>query len=279
MVLSEIFSSSFLFSVAIIIILVGGLFAYFNHRFSVQNHKISSMMGLVTTMAEEMQYFRSRISGKSEQDVHADTNANQIHIIPQFLGGQSDLNNLIEVSDGEDDEDEDEDNSESDEESEEESDSESESDEEESDDEESDEEESDDESKSGDQIKNISIDLGNEIDLNIDNEFINVGESIDESIGESIKECVETKTINLSEDISSFEISSKTLENIHDIDISIQLTNDYADSAIHSVDKDKVDYKKMSINKLREVAVEKGLVVDASKLKKNDILKLLGAEQ
>ena len=236
-------------------------------------------MGLVTTMAEEMQYFRSRISGKSEQDVHADTNANQIHIIPQFLGGQSDLNNLIEVSDGEDDEDEDEDNSESDEESEEESDSESESDEEESDDEESDEEESDDESKSGDQIKNISIDLGNEIDLNIDNEFINVDESIDKSIDESIEECVETKTINLSEDISSFEISSKTLENIHDIDISIQLTNDYADSAIHSVDKDKVDYKKMSINKLREVAVEKGLVVDASKLKKNDILKLLGAEQ
>jgi len=279
MVLSEICSSSFLFSVAIIIILVGGLFAYFNHRFSVQNHKISSMMGLVTTMAEEMQYFRSRISGKSEQDVHADTNANQIHIIPQFLGGQSDLNNLIEVSDGEDDEDEDEDNSESDEESEEESDSESESDEEESDDEESDEEESDDESKSGDQIKNISIDLGNEIDLNIDNEFINVDESIDKSIDESIEECVETKTINLSEDISSFEISSKTLENIHDIDISIQLTNDYADSAIHSVDKDKVDYKKMSINKLREVAVEKGLVVDASKLKKNDILKLLGAEQ
>ena len=64
MVLSEICSSSFLFSVAIIIILVGGLFAYFNHRFSIQNHKISSMMGLVTTMAEEMQYFRSRISDK-----------------------------------------------------------------------------------------------------------------------------------------------------------------------------------------------------------------------
>jgi hypothetical protein len=46
-----------------------------------------------------------------------------------------------------------------------------------------------------------------------------------------------------------------------------------------ATDKDKVDYKKMSINKLREVAVEKGIVVDASKLKKNDILKLLGAEQ
>ena len=31
----------------------------------------------------------------------------------------------------------------------------------------------------------------------------------------------------------------------------------------------------MSINKLREIVVSKGIVVDASKLKKNDILKLL----
>jgi hypothetical protein len=34
----------------------------------------------------------------------------------------------------------------------------------------------------------------------------------------------------------------------------------------------------MSLNKLREVVVEKGLVSDASKLKKNDLLKLLGDE-
>ena len=79
----------------------------------------------------------------------------------------------------------------------------------------------------------------------------------------------------MSEDISSFEITSKTLENINDIDISIKLTNDYADKD----GKDKVDYKKMSLNKLREAVVEKGLVVDASKLKKNDILKMLGDEQ
>jgi hypothetical protein len=38
------------------------------------------------------------------------------------------------------------------------------------------------------------------------------------------------------------------------------------------------EYKKMSLNKLREVAVNKGVVSDASKLKKNEILKLLGDE-
>ena len=275
MVLSEICSSSFLFSVAIIIILVGGLFAYFNHRFSVQNHKISSMMGLVTTMAEEMQYFRSRISGKSAQDTN--TNVDQIHIIPQFLGGQSELNNLIEVSDDEDSEEESDEELESDEESE--SESEDESDEE-SESESEAEDESDEELESGNQVKNINIDLGNEIDLNLDNEFINVHETTigENAIGEGVSNS-DTKTINLSEDISSFEISSKTLENIHDIDISIKLTDDYSDLSSSAVDKDKIDYKKMSINKLREVAVEKGLVVDASKLKKNDILKLLGAEQ
>ena len=34
-------------------------------------------------------------------------------------------------------------------------------------------------------------------------------------------------------------------------------------------------YKKMSINKLREIIVSKGTVSDASKLKKNEILKML----
>jgi hypothetical protein len=45
-----------------------------------------------------------------------------------------------------------------------------------------------------------------------------------------------------------------------------------------SSNKEKDDYKKMSLNKLRDLVCEKGLVKDASKLKKNELLKLLGAE-
>jgi hypothetical protein len=41
---------------------------------------------------------------------------------------------------------------------------------------------------------------------------------------------------------------------------------------------DPIDYKKLSLQKLKSVVVEKGLVSDASKLKKNDLLKLLGVE-
>jgi hypothetical protein len=41
---------------------------------------------------------------------------------------------------------------------------------------------------------------------------------------------------------------------------------------------ENVDYKKLPLNKLRSVVAEKGLIGDASKLKKNEMLKLLGAE-
>ena len=37
-----------------------------------------------------------------------------------------------------------------------------------------------------------------------------------------------------------------------------------------------VDYKKMQLPKLRTIVTEKGLSMDDSKLKKNEILKLLG---
>jgi hypothetical protein len=44
--------------------------------------------------------------------------------------------------------------------------------------------------------------------------------------------------------------------------------------------KENIDYKKLQITKLRSIIVEKGLTsnAEASKLKKNEILKLLGAE-
>jgi hypothetical protein len=258
MVLSEILSTSFLFSIAIIIILVGGLFAYFNHRICAQNHKISSMLGLVSTMAEEMQYFRSKISGKtSEQCKMSDVDA--IHFAPQFLGGNSDSDiNLIEVSDGEDDIDSEiEDDSDS--EDEEDSDSDDGEDSDDGDSEIDDSDSDDDDNK----IKSISIDLGKEIDLNIGDEIENDNLDINHN----------TKTINLSEDISSFDITSKTLENIDNIDNIDDISIDLNVSV-----QNKLDYKKMSLNKLRDVVTQKGLVVDASKLKKNDILKMLGDE-
>ena len=58
--------------------------------------------------------------------------------------------------------------------------------------------------------------------------------------------------------------------NISDLKtISINLEDPHPDS---------LDYKKLSLPKLRSIVSDKGLASDASKLKKNELLKLLGAE-
>ena len=43
-------------------------------------------------------------------------------------------------------------------------------------------------------------------------------------------------------------------------------------------DNESMDYKKLSLNKLKAVVVEKGLTKDSSKLKKNELLNLLGVK-
>ena len=269
---SEIFSTSFLFSIAIIVILVGGLFAYFNHRFSEQNHKMQSMLGLVSTMAEEMQYFRSKINTRPVSQM---PDIDKIQFIPNFLGGngqilENTVDDLIEVSDSDDDDDDDDDNSNDDDDNSESDNSDNNSELEEDDesipDLESDLEDLDDledlEDLEPDTRKIISIDLG--INNNNDNSFVIESEDIGEDIDDK-----NIKTISL--DISIDET------NLDDIDLSLKSIS-IDDNASISTNKDKDDFKKMSLNKLRELVSSKGLVVDSSKLKKNELLKLLGEE-
>jgi hypothetical protein len=112
MAFNDLLSTSFLFSVAIIIILIGGIFAYVSYRMSEQDHKITSMVGLISTMAEELHFFRSKLSqgpgpvqqgGLQEQPVF-----DQRHTIPildpnNLITGAT---NLIPVSDDEEESDE-----------------------------------------------------------------------------------------------------------------------------------------------------------------------------
>ena len=81
----------------------------------------------------------------------------------------------------------------------------------------------------------------------------------DENLDEGVLENADAETLTLTNtefiksiDISSLEESQK--------------------------DSDTYDYKKMSLNKLRSVVVEKGLATDSSKLKKKELLKLLSSE-
>jgi len=65
------------------------------------------------------------------------------------------------------------------------------------------------------------------------------------------------------------QLNTSDLEFIKSIDLS---------NLEESGEKSNVDYKKMSLNKLKEIAVAKGLIGENSKATKNAILKLLGSE-
>jgi hypothetical protein len=261
MAFNDLLSSSFLFSIAIIIILIGGIFAYVSYRMSEQDHKISSMLGLISTMAGELQFFRSKLS---EKQFHEDEDEDKKET---FILDPNNLITspiLISVSDDEDDEEEDEDEEEDDEEGE-----------DEDDDDEDDEDEDDEDDDEDDEIEELDLNFVKDEEDNLE-EIIELEHSILnlEDITEDITENNNIKSVHLEEPID-LNFTNKEEEPIHE-----PLTNDFKTISITDLEEPnkKQDYKKMSINKLREVVVEKGLIMDASKLKKPDLFKLLGDE-
>jgi hypothetical protein len=73
------------------------------------------------------------------------------------------------------------------------------------------------------------------------------------------------------------QLNSPTHLKTISIDLGETTSIDLGESATYD---QIIDYKKLQINKLRSIAVEKGLVnsTDASKLKKQEILKMFGCE-
>ena len=259
MAFNDLLSSSFLFSIAIIIILIGGIFAYVSYRMSEQDHKMTSMLGLITTMAEELHFFRNKLSKAQGQHVEQDQmeqtrlDHDHVHIIldPNNLVP---VPKLISVSDDEDEEeDEDDDTSE-------------------------DTSENDTSSDDG----SVSDGSVSEADIDLEEDVVDLEGGLAVT---NIEKIHNIKSIHLEEPINL----SYTSQDFKDLDIDMDQDVDHSDeiltcdlktitiSDLEETNK-KTDYKKMSLNKLREVVVEKGVVTDASKLKKHDLLKLLGDE-
>jgi hypothetical protein len=107
---SDIFSLSFLCCLGISLLLIGLLSIYFNNKLTEQEHKISAMFGIVTTMADQIQFLRTN------RNVIADPSKNGLDV-----NNYSPFENsgLINVSDdeGDDGEDEDEDGDDTDDDS------------------------------------------------------------------------------------------------------------------------------------------------------------------
>jgi hypothetical protein len=272
MAFTDLLSTSFLFSVAIIIILIGGIFAYVSYRMSEQDHKIASMLGLIATMAEEIQFFRSKLSQvqRHEHNPNHGEEENQndyIQMIPvldpnNLITGVTEKSKLISVSDDELSEDLEEDlESDSDLESE------------------LDEEDSEDESDEDVDLEDDDISVENEDYIKSDLEEIVNLEQSDLNLEDnknSMEDNNNIKSIHLEEPINLI-FANQEIEIDHSDEI---LSSDLKSISITDLEESnkKPDYKKMSITKLREVVVEKGIIADASKLKKNDLLKLLGDE-
>ncbi len=256
--LTDLFNPTFLMFLGILVLVVALLVVYFETKFREQNHKISSMLSLVSSLAEE-------VNG-SKMFIHQLT-MNRQPPNPQFFQQQQqpDLekrivqnDNLILVSD--DEEDSDADDSDSDAAS----------------------EVSIDESvdDDDDDSDNSVIELGEHsndvkvLKLNIsDNNESDVDEaSLDEMDDLSVASLEEMDDLDDSS-TSSVSIKEEKNDNIKSMDLkSINITLE------ETKPEQPLDYRKMALPKLRSVVAEKGLSSDSSKLKKNELLKLLGVE-
>ena len=254
MAITELFSTSFLFSISIIVLLIGLVLVYVSYRMGEQDHKLNSMIGLVSTMAEESQFFRNKLN-VLQQQISVPTNIEY----PSQIMRHDDL---IHVSDEEEEDEEDIDEEDIDEEDI------DEDSEEDNDDSEEDNDDSDDEQP------NHKINFSNEdIELNKDVEELSQNEIKTVHLEEPIEFNIDD--INLSnEDINEIDNGNGN-DNKDNNDNMLFLKTISLDNLGELADVNKQDYKKMSLNKLREVIINKGLVQDASKLKKNEILKLL----
>ena len=257
--LTDLFNPTFLMFLGILVLVVALLVVYFETKFREQNHKISSMLSLVSSLAEE-------VNG-SKMFIHQLT-MNRQPPNPQFFQQQQqpDLekrivqnDNLILVSD--------------------------------------DEEDSEEDDSDSDAASEVSIDESVDDDDDSDNSVIELGEHSND---------VKVLKLNISANKDDSSASGDDLEEMDDLDEidDLEGLEDLDDSSTSSVSikeekndniksmdlksinitleetkpEQPLDYKKMAIPKLRSIVTEKGLSSDSSKLKKNELLKLLGVE-
>ena len=279
--LSELFTPTFLMFLGILLLVVALVVVYFESKMRDQNHKIASMLSLVSTLAEDMngvkmglnQVAMHQMSGHQMGQMGGQMGQTGIQSQPLENSNKSlylqETNNLIAVSDDDDSEEDDDsvmDDSGSD------IDAASLSDED---------QDSDDESSDEDEqlVKVLRLNIpapGNNEDMGF-NGLGDLDDLMDEALSVSSDDSSEYQLdIQASDFISAEEIKDETHLNISASDlktINISLEEGGEEHGVESV-----DYKKLPLPKLRNIVTEKGLAADAAKMKKNELLKLLESE-
>lgn len=277
--LADLFNPTFLMFLGILVLVVALLVVYFESKMRDQNHKIASMLSLVSTLAEDMNGVKmglNHLAIRGGQGLQQQNNSlsNSLGNFPETI------NNLIEVSD-----DEDEDNEEENDEEE--------NDEEEDDEEENDELDIDDEESKTDsessveETKIIKLQPSNKNVDEEDYELNEEGNNLDfetEDLGDlegDFEPEVDNEYVEEVLDLK-YDTEEKHLEEFNNMPSSSDLktiTINLGDEN-HQQHEDNIDYKKLQLPKIRSIVIEKGLVTssEASKLKKPELLKLLGVE-
>jgi hypothetical protein len=282
MALSDIFTMPFFFSLGLTLLIVGLLGMFFIQKFQEQNHKIASMLGLVSTMAEELNFIRGRL----QYGVQQGGNGNHMTVSEN----NTSMVNLIPVSDGEDSDEDEDDND---------------------DDEDDEDDEDDDDDDKDEEPENTIIELSNQ-----SVKVINFGEVFDSALEnhniESLNEKSDQEPDNDEDDAEEdddeeddheenddgdediVEDDEDDIDNSNiqllEMDVLQELQEPEEEQAVKEVqpsvksinivtlEESMIDYKKMSLQKLKSIALSKGLIQESSKATKNAILKLLGVE-
>jgi len=237
----DLFNPSFLMFLGILVLLISLLVIYYESKVRDQNHKISSMISLVSTLADDMNGVKIGLNHLAISQF----GGNIPNSLDQFTLNKTN-SELIDVSDDEHEEidlDEEEEEDENDIEELEEEDG------EDGEDFYNDEfEEEDDEGNIQDEIKVLKLNLNDNNKNNFDLEDINLT------------------------DVNEFEELNNNIEN------KLEQENCLDFKTINVNLEEILDLKKLSLNKLRNIVLEKGIIKDASKYNKNKLLKLLGVE-
>lgn len=263
--LTDLFTPSFFMYLGIVLLLVSLAVIYFEHKTREQNKKIAQMLCIVSTLAEDMNSLKGGyLCSVQPNNV---VSSNHLHLGKSVKNEI--LNDLIEVSDEEEDEDsEDEDSEDEDEEDEDEEDEEDEDEEDEEDETGSDEDlEEDLEPSSKDEIKIIKLDMDEDLVEDLSKDLV---EDLDQNLEEMDCDTYCSNEIP--------EMNEKYVEKVLDLKYDLK-EDDPTDlkTFLVNVGEEHMEYKKMQLPKLRTIAIEKGLLTsaDALKYKKPELLKLL----
>ena len=261
--MSDFFNYTFFIYLGILVLIGAVLVVYYESKQREQNHRMQTMFSLVSTLAQELNQLKLGVhmlsAYKNNPDATLDVNS-IYNDAPSLSNAHAHSlgNTLIEVSD--------------------ESDSDIDSDEHDIDTDNIDTEtdintDSEEEQEGGDsKVKLVQLDIGYCIP------------SFDELIEENLDE-EEDVDISLKPEYVEQVLDLKYDEdsNLKEHIIDIEQQQDIANISIHLGEKpivEAVDFRKMQLPKLRSIVVEKQLSTtsEANKMKKSELLKLLGIE-